>query len=98
MVRQAQTIGANGYYPDGTDESRLNTIFELLRQIDLLDHSAVRDRYQQFANTARDLLAGFREVEENFRNARCQPHVLTGRYCSLTAVSGSPSRPRLTMS
>jgi flagellar motility protein MotE (MotC chaperone) len=82
-------------------ESRLNTIFELLRQIvfgtetdpdariaelrkqrqriddqierveagevDLLDPSAVRDRYQQFANTARDLLADFREVEENFR-------------------------------
>ena len=82
-------------------ESRLNTIFELLRQIvfgtetdpdariaelrrqrqriddqierieagevDLLDSSAVRDRYQQFANTARDLLADFREVEENFR-------------------------------
>ena len=83
-------------------ESRLNTIFELLRQIvfgtetdpgaadrraargsgrrstsrspgsrrgevDLLDASAVRDRYQQFAATARELLADFREVEENFR-------------------------------
>lgn len=82
-------------------ESRLNTIFELLRQIvfgtetdpdariaelrrqrqqiddqierieagevDLLDPSAVRDRYQQFATTARNLLADFREVEENFR-------------------------------
>ncbi len=82
-------------------ESRLNTIFELLRQmvqgadtdparhladlqrrraqldaqiaraeqgqIDLLDAVALRDRYQQFARTARELLADFREVEENFR-------------------------------
>jgi len=82
-------------------ESRLNTIFDLLRQIvfgtepnpaarveeltrkrqeiddqiarveagdlALLDPSAVRDRYQQFSATARELLADFREVEENFR-------------------------------
>ena len=82
-------------------ESRLNTIFLLLKQIvfgtetdpetrvqelrrrrqqlddeiarveagelDLLDTSAVRDRYQQFSSTARELLADFREVEENFR-------------------------------
>ncbi len=82
-------------------ESRLNTIFDLLRQIvfgtetdprarieelerqkqrieesiarikagdvSMLDASGVRDRYQQFAATARDLLADFREVEENFR-------------------------------
>lgn len=82
-------------------ESRLNFIFELLRQIvfgtetdpgqrlaelrrqrhqideqiarvqsgelPLLDETAVRDRYQQFAGTARELLADFREVEENFR-------------------------------
>ncbi len=82
-------------------ESRLNTIFLLLRQIvfgtetdpqtrldelrrrrqqlddeiaraeagelDLLEPSAVRDRYQQFSSTARELLADFREVEENFR-------------------------------
>jgi len=82
-------------------ESRLNTVFELLRQIvhgtetdprariaelarrrreidaeierieagdlSVLDSSAVRDRYQQFAATARELLADFREVEENFR-------------------------------
>src|SRR6266704_845126 len=33
----------------------------------LLDPSAVRDRYQQFSATARELLADFREVEENFR-------------------------------
>lgn len=82
-------------------ESRLNTIFELLRQMaygaetdpeirlaDLhrrraaieaeiarveagdfavLDTSAQRDRYQQFAVTARELLADFRQVEANFR-------------------------------
>ena len=36
-------------------------------QVDLLDASAVRDRYQQFSATARELLADFREVEENFR-------------------------------
>ena len=33
----------------------------------LLDRAAVRDRYQQFTTTARDLLSDFREVEENFR-------------------------------
>ncbi|HXL89807.1 MAG TPA: DUF3375 domain-containing protein [Streptosporangiaceae bacterium] len=82
-------------------ESRLNTIFDLLRQIvfgtetdpeervlelqrqrqrideqiariqagdvELMDEAAVRDRYQQFSATARELLADFREVEENFR-------------------------------
>jgi hypothetical protein len=82
-------------------ESRLNTIFDLLRQIvfgteadpaakvgelrrqqsaleeqiarieagqvTVLDQSAVRDRYQQFAAMARELLADFRQVEENFR-------------------------------
>ncbi len=36
-------------------------------ELDLLDRTAVRDRYQQFAVTARELLADFREVEENFR-------------------------------
>jgi hypothetical protein len=36
-------------------------------ELDLLDESAVRDRYQQFSATARELLADFREVEENFR-------------------------------
>jgi hypothetical protein len=36
-------------------------------QIAVLDHAAVRDRYQQFASTARGLLADFRQVEENFR-------------------------------
>ena len=36
-------------------------------RLDLLDASAVRERYQQFSATARELLADFREVEENFR-------------------------------
>ncbi|MEV0294897.1 DUF3375 domain-containing protein [Nocardia sp. NPDC050710] len=82
-------------------ESRLNTLFELLRQMAfgsesdpavrlaelrrrrdavdaeiaavtegrfaLLDSAALRDRYQQFTVTARELLADFREVEANFR-------------------------------
>lgn len=82
-------------------ESRLHTVFELLRQIvhgadpdpdarlaqlhrrradlereivqaeagsvEVLDTAALRDRYQQFAGTARSLLSDFREVEENFR-------------------------------
>jgi Protein of unknown function (DUF3375) len=82
-------------------ESRLNTIFVLLRQIvvgaetdpdvrlaelrrrrqeldeeiaraeagdiQVLDASAQRDRYQQLSATAKELLSDFREVEENFR-------------------------------
>jgi flagellar motility protein MotE (MotC chaperone) len=82
-------------------ESRLNTAFELLRQIvygaegdpvkrldellrqrvaidqeiakvergqlDYLDTAAVRDRFQQFSATARELLSDFRQVEANFR-------------------------------
>jgi hypothetical protein len=83
-------------------ESRLTTIFELLRQmvfgadddpaarladlqrrraaidaeierleageIALADPVTQRDRYQQFGRTARELLADFRQVEENFRD------------------------------
>ncbi|MHB1444978.1 MAG: DUF3375 domain-containing protein [Acidimicrobiales bacterium] len=83
-------------------ESRLNTIFDLLRQmvfgaeedpelrlaelhrrraeideeiaraergdVAVLDSAGLRDRYQQFARTARELLSDFREVEENFRS------------------------------
>jgi hypothetical protein len=83
-------------------ESRLSTMFDLLRQmvfgaeadpglrlrelerrrdeldreiervrggqVDLMDASAQRDRYQQFARTATELLADFREVETNFRD------------------------------
>jgi hypothetical protein len=82
-------------------ESRLNTIFELLRQmvvgadddpdrrlaelrrrraeiddeiakaergeVTVLDSAGLRDRYQQFSQTARELMSDFREVEENFR-------------------------------
>lgn len=82
-------------------ESRLNTIFELLRQLvfglqtdsrarldelerrrraiddeiaavaggdfHVLDAASVRDRFQQLADTARGLLADFRQVEANFR-------------------------------
>jgi flagellar motility protein MotE (MotC chaperone) len=36
-------------------------------KLTVLDATALRDRYQQFAATARDLLSDFREVEENFR-------------------------------
>lgn len=35
--------------------------------VPVMDPSAQRDRYQQFAGTARELLADFREVESNFR-------------------------------
>lgn len=82
-------------------ESRLLTLFELLRQmsegsetdpkvriaelerrraeidseierikegdIRLLDETGIKDRFQQFLQLARDLLADFREVEHNFR-------------------------------
>lgn len=82
-------------------ESRLLTLFELLRQMSqgsqtdpqvriaelqkrrsdideeiarilagdmpLLDDTAVKDRFQQFLQLARELLADFREVEHNFR-------------------------------
>jgi hypothetical protein len=36
-------------------------------QIDVLDPTRQRDRYQQFASTARELLSDFREVEVKFR-------------------------------
>lgn len=82
-------------------ESRLLTLFELLRQINegaetnpatriadlrrrradidaeisrvasgefpILDDTALRDRFQQFVQVSRELLADFREVEQNFR-------------------------------
>lgn len=35
--------------------------------VNVMDETALRERYQQFAATARDLLSDFREVEENFR-------------------------------
>ncbi len=83
-------------------ESRLLTLFELLRQMSagaeadpeariedlrrrrgeidaeiervrsgdlpLLDDTALKDRFQQFMQMAQDLLADFREVEQNFRS------------------------------
>lgn len=36
-------------------------------RFDTLDDTALRERYQQFAATARELLSDFREVEGNFR-------------------------------
>lgn len=83
-------------------ESRLMTVFDLLRQmvqgtevdaevrilelerrkaeieeelarvraghVDVLDDTALKDRFQQINKTARELLGDFREVEFNFRN------------------------------
>ena len=91
-LRQREVVGT---------ESRLGTLFELLRQmvfgadedperrlaelrrrraeldaeieraergeVDLLDPLQQRDRYYQFARNARELLADFRQVEDNFR-------------------------------
>jgi hypothetical protein len=37
-------------------------------KVDVLGPTALRDRYQQFSATARELLSDFREVEDNFRN------------------------------
>ncbi len=66
----------------GTETDPGQRLAELLRQrqqideqiarvqvgeLPMLDETAVRDRYQQFAATARELLADFRQVEENFR-------------------------------
>ena len=39
----------------------------LAGDVPLLDDTAVKDRFQQFAQLARELLADFREVEHNFR-------------------------------
>lgn len=36
-------------------------------EVSVLDDAGIRDRYQQFSGTARDLLKDFREVEDNFR-------------------------------
>ena len=36
--------------------------------VTVLDPTAVRERFQQLAGTARELLSDFREVEENFRS------------------------------
>ena len=39
----------------------------LAGDVPMLDETAIRDRFQQFMQLARDLLADFREVEHNFR-------------------------------
>ena len=39
----------------------------LAGDVPLLDDTAVKDRFQQFQQLARELLADFREVEHNFR-------------------------------
>jgi hypothetical protein len=67
----------------GTETDPQVRLAELRRRRDLIDHEiaevergsvpvldgvALRDRYQQFASTARQLLSDFREVEENFRS------------------------------
>jgi len=64
---------------DGDPEQRLATLRRRRAEIDaeiaavesgsmpLLEPAGVRDRYQQFTSTARELLSDFREVEENFR-------------------------------
>jgi flagellar motility protein MotE (MotC chaperone) len=46
-------------------------------QIPILDDSAVKDRFQQFTQGARELLADFREVEANFRqlDRRVREHI-----------------------
>jgi hypothetical protein len=36
-------------------------------EIDVLDNTALKDRFQQFMQLARELLSDFREVETNFR-------------------------------
>ena len=36
-------------------------------ELELLDETALRDRFQQLTTTARELLSDFREVEQNFR-------------------------------
>jgi flagellar motility protein MotE (MotC chaperone) len=64
---------------EGDPEARLATLQRRRDEVDheiagvqagdipLLDPTALRDRYQQLADTARGLLSDFREVEENFR-------------------------------
>lgn len=46
-------------------------------QLPILDDSAVKDRFQQFMQGARELLADFREVEANFRqlDRRVREHI-----------------------
>ena len=98
-IEWVQSLGKRAFV--GT-ESRLQSVFDLLRQmaegsetdpearivelekrrarideeiakiregrIDLLDDTALRERFQLMAATARGLLSDFREVEQNFRD------------------------------
>lgn len=50
--------------------AELTAEIERVRQgeLDVLDDTQVKDRFQQAATTARGLLSDFREVEENFRS------------------------------
>lgn len=41
-------------------------------RVALMDAPAVRERFQQMANTARELLADFRELEQSFRLLDCE--------------------------
>jgi hypothetical protein len=49
------------------DELDAEIAHVLAGEVPLLDDTAVKDRFQQFQQLARELLADFREVEHNFR-------------------------------
>ena len=49
------------------DEIDAEIVRVLTGDIPLLDDTALKDRFQQFTQLARELLADFREVEQNFR-------------------------------
>jgi hypothetical protein len=68
---------------DGSGQDPVSRIRELKRQkkeidrqilriqdgeLDILDETATRERFQHMAATAREILSDFREVEQNFRN------------------------------
>jgi len=50
------------------DELDVEIARVLAGDVPLLDDTAVKDRFQQFQQLARELLADFREVEQNFRS------------------------------
>ena len=63
-------------------------------QLPILDDSAVKDRFQQFMQGARELLTDFREVEANFRqlDRRVREHIAIweGHPSSRSRTSGDP--------
>jgi len=99
VISWLESLGQRAFV--GT-ESRLMTVFDLLKQIaegsetdpqariaelekrkadidseisriqnghlDILDETALKDRFQQLSGIAKELLTDFREVEQNFRN------------------------------